>query len=119
MDQPCYKCGQPVEQGRPFCPSCAAPQIRVLIPEPVVAMSSAQTSTAADYLPAPRTALELPGSRARALKACVLAVLVASVLMALGLNFFVGMLGVGFVAVFFYRQKLPGMSIKTATGAAL
>ncbi|MGH9496369.1 MAG: hypothetical protein ACRD3B_15320 [Candidatus Sulfotelmatobacter sp.] len=84
-----------------------------------MATSSAQTSTASDYLPTPQTALALPGSRARALRACVLAVLVASVLMALGLNFFVGILGVGFVAVFFYRQKLPGTAIKTATGAVL
>ena len=45
--------------------------------------------------------------------------LVASVLMALGLNIFVGMLGAGFIAVFFYKQREPGASVKLATGARL
>ena len=34
MEQPCYKCGQTVEEGIPFCPHCSAPQIRVVVAEP-------------------------------------------------------------------------------------
>ena len=34
MDQTCHKCGAPVDTGKPFCPQCGAPQIRVAIPEP-------------------------------------------------------------------------------------
>lgn len=32
VEQPCYKCGAPVEEGAPFCPNCRAPQIRVNVP---------------------------------------------------------------------------------------
>jgi hypothetical protein len=35
MDHPCYKCGHSVEDGKPFCSQCGAPQIRVLLPEAV------------------------------------------------------------------------------------
>jgi hypothetical protein len=45
--------------------------------------------------------------------------LVASVLMALGLNFFLGMSGAGFIAVFFYKQRVAGTGINLATGARL
>ena len=31
MEHPCEKCGTPVEDGRPFCPQCRAPQVRVEI----------------------------------------------------------------------------------------
>ena len=40
MEQPCYKCRQLVEEGRPFCPHCGAPQIRVLVAEPVAAVGT-------------------------------------------------------------------------------
>ena len=31
MDHPCEKCGATVEDGRPFCPECRAPQIHVQV----------------------------------------------------------------------------------------
>jgi hypothetical protein len=31
VEHPCEKCGNPVEDGRPFCPHCRAPQVRVEI----------------------------------------------------------------------------------------
>ena len=34
MDHPCYKCGHSIEDGKPFCSQCGAPQIRVAMPEP-------------------------------------------------------------------------------------
>jgi hypothetical protein len=48
-----------------------------------------------------------------------LAALVAALLMALGLNPFVAMFTVGFLAVVFYRQRQPETAIKATAGAAL
>lgn len=120
MEQPCYKCGQIVEQGIPFCPHCSAPQIRVVVAEPAtpppLAVKSSQDS---DELPASQTVpvLAMPMQWSQALKPCVLAAVVASVLMVLGLNPFVAMAVVGFLAVVFYRQRRPEIMIKAATGA--
>ena len=33
MDHPCHKCGHSIEDGKPFCSQCGAPQIRVAVPE--------------------------------------------------------------------------------------
>lgn len=54
-----------------------------------------------------------------ALKPCALAALVASLLMALGLNPFVAMISVGFLAVVFYRQQRREAEMKAGTGARL
>lgn len=124
MEQSCYKCGQLVEEGRPFCPHCAAPQIRVLLPEPVAAAAPyAET----DAIPQPRSlpssqtvpVLALPMSWSDALRPCALAALVATILMGLGLHPFVAMLSVGFLAVVFYRQHRAGIDIKPTNGARL
>jgi hypothetical protein len=125
MEQPCYKCGQAVEEGRPFCPHCAAPQIRVLLPDPEPAAGSfaeaISTSNQHIDLPASQTlpVLALPMQWSQALKPCALAAVVASVLMSLGLNPFVAMFSVGFLAVVFYRQGRREVNIKARTGAAL
>jgi hypothetical protein len=123
MEQPCYKCGQTVEQGVPFCPHCSAPQIRVVIAEPAPPLAFAAASTAPDsaVLPASQTVpvLALPMQWSQALKPCALAALVASLLMSLGLNPFVAMFSVGFLAVVFYRQRRTEFRIATATGAGL
>ena len=125
MEQPCYKCGQAVEEGVAFCPHCSAPQIRVVVAEPVLAPSvdadSVATSQSAAVLPASQTVpvLALPMQWSQAIRPCGLAALVASLLMSLGLNPFVAMLSVGFLAVIFYRQHHPGAAIKTAAGARI
>jgi hypothetical protein len=124
MEQPCYKCGQTVEEGIPFCPHCSAPQIRVVIAEPApspLAFAAATASQDAAALPASQTVpvLALPMQWSQAIKPCALAALVASVLMSLGLNPFVAMLSVGFLAVVFYRQRGPGIKLKAASGAGL
>jgi len=122
MEEPCYKCGQPVEQGVRFCPHCAAPQIRVVVAEPpppsaMEITASPGPATLPASPPVPVLAIARPWSQA--LKPCVLAALVASFLMSLGLNPFVAMFCVGFLAVVFYRQSRPGMPIKAANGARL
>jgi hypothetical protein len=122
MEQPCYKCGQTVEQGVPFCPHCSAPQIRVVIAEPAPPpLAFAAASQDSVVLPASQTVpvLALPMQWSQALKPCALAALVASLLMSLGLNPFVAMFSVGFLAVVFYRQRRPEIMIKAATGAGL
>jgi hypothetical protein len=63
--------------------------------------------------------LAVPMQWSQALKPCTLAAGVASLLMLLGLNPFVGMVSVGFLAVVFYRQGRPGASIRPGTGARL
>jgi len=55
----------------------------------------------------------------QALRPCALAALVASLLMALGLNPFVAMFSVGFLAVVFYRQRRREIVIKAVAGAGL
>jgi len=125
MEQPCYKCGQSVEEGLRFCPHCMAPQIRVVVAEAPAASGgfgeavhvAAQTSA----LPASETVpvLALPMHWSHALKPCILAAVVASVLMLLGLNLFVAMFSVGFLAVVFYRQGQPSFEVRAWTGARL
>ena len=124
MEQSCYKCGQLVEEGRPFCPHCAAPQIRVLVAETVRAAKFAEAegvTKAESTLPASETVpvLAVPVQWSQAFKPCALAAIVASLLMSLGLNVFVGMLSVGFLAVVFYRAGRPGVVVKASSGARL
>jgi hypothetical protein len=124
MDQPCYKCGQAVEQGIPFCPHCGAPQIRVTIPEPEAAFLPSQDSSAisegVDVLTThPPVLPGLPIGWAHSLRPCALAALVAALLMALGLNPFIAMLSVGFLAVVFNRQHRPGSVMNSFAGAKL
>lgn len=114
-----------MEELRPFCPHCGAPQIRVLMAEPVVAVAPvAEVSAlpqAVATLPASQTVpvLAVPMHWSQALKPCTLAAGVAALLMLLGLNPFVGMLSVGFLAVIFFRQGRPEAEIRPGTGARL
>jgi hypothetical protein len=125
MEKSCYKCGHTMDEGRPFCPHCGAPQIRVLIAEPAGATVSTAEAAAIPQmsasLPASQTVpvLAVPMQWSQALKPCTLAAGVASLLMLLGLNPFVGMVSVGFLAVVFYRQGRPQASIRPGTGARL
>jgi len=116
MEQPCHRCGQPVEEGVTFCPQCSAPQIRVIVSQPspeavLTTPSGAVTSQAASPPP-----VVLPLGWSAAFRPCALAALVAALLMALGLNPFVAMLSVGFLAVLFYRQRWLQSAIRPVTG---
>jgi hypothetical protein len=113
-----------VEEGTPFCPHCSAPQIRVVVAEPSPAPAAlvvGATSQNAGSLPASQTVpvLALPMQWSQAVRPCALAALVASLLMTLGLNPFVAMFSVGFLAVVFYRQGRQGTVIKSGAGAGL
>jgi hypothetical protein len=124
MEQPCYKCRQAVEEGVAFCPHCSAPQIRVVIAEPAppsLAFATAADSQDSAVLPASQTlpVLALPMQWSQALRPCALAALVASLLRFMGLNPFVAMFSVGFLAVVFYRQRRREIMIKATAGAGL
>jgi hypothetical protein len=121
MEQPCYKCGQTVEEGVPFCPHCAAPQIRVVIaeaaPQPLAFAAASGQDAAA--LPASQTVpvLALPMPWSQAFRACALAALVAFLLVLFSVV--VGMLAAGFLAVTFYRQHRPGIALRALSAAKL
>ncbi len=122
MENPCYKCGQVVDEGRTFCPHCAAPQIRVVMaePAPVPAAESVAAMDTAE-LPASETlpVLAVPVTWSQTLKPCALAALVATVLMFLRLNPGVAMFSTGFLSVVFYRQGRPNIRMKPTMGARL
>jgi hypothetical protein len=124
MEQPCYKCGQVLDEGRPFCPHCGAPQIRVLIAEPATAGAFGEivaTSSPPAVLPATETVpvLAVSGPWSQALKPCAMAALVTTVLMFLGLHPLVAMFSAGFLAVVFYRQARSGVAISPGAGGKL
>lgn len=114
-----------MQEGRPFCPYCSAPQIRVVISDAVPAAMPIGEVTVPPRipteLPASQTVpvLAVPTHWSQAVKPCALAALVASLLMSLGLNPFVAMLAVGFLAVVFYRQGHPGALLGAGAGARL
>jgi hypothetical protein len=118
MDQPCYKCGQRVEEGVPFCPHCSAPQIRVRIAEPPAPPVLA-TEPSSAISGSEAAAVVFPMGWSAALRPCMLAAVIASILMYSGLYPFIAMIAVGFLAVVFYRQRWPGSAIKPAAGVRL
>jgi hypothetical protein len=115
-----------VEDGRPFCPQCRAPQIHVLVPETEVAAESAVPT----YDPSPETSVEtlLAASQSRtsasgssmdrgtavraALKAGLLGFLIG------GFIPFLGIVLAGALAVFFYRRE-SGFGLPIALGSRL
>ena len=106
MDFPCFKCGHTIEEGRPFCPQCGAPQIRVALPEPATASPAAATENGAvrgeaglEYSSVPAPA----GGFVR--QSCGLAAASAAVLMFLGLTPLVAAIAAGFLSIVFLRRR--------------
>lgn len=120
MEQPCYKCGQTVEQGTPFCPHCSAAQIRVVVAEPLpaAAASGLIEVPAQPADPAASLRTPVPLRWAGALRPCALAALLAALSMFLGLTFPAAALGAGFLAVALYRWRTAG-AVRAGLGAQL
>ena len=110
MEQPCYKCGQAVEQGVPFCSHCSAPQIRVVTADAV--MAGAPVLGARLNLPSvvaaptvPKLAIASPWSLA--VRPCAVAALVAGVAMICKLVVpVIAVIGAGFLAVAIHRRNI-------------
>jgi len=124
MEQPCYKCGETVEQGIPFCRHCSAPQIRVVVAEPVAIASPAADETS--YAATVRSeAPAIPGSAISwrwtlAVRPCALAALIAAVAMILKLMIpVIAVIGAGFLAVAFFRRRSPDVAMRAGLGGPL
>ena len=120
MDQPCYKCGQVVEEGRVFCPHCRAPQIRVIVGDPVAAVpvaSGAQAQlTSSETVPL----IAVPMRWDQAAQPCAVAALIAALgTVSLLIFWVIAAIGAGFLAVALYRRRNPGIAIHARTGARL
>jgi len=113
MEHPCEKCGAAVEDGIPFCRHCGAPQIRVGVSYGEGAPQSNPRIPIISY--APTNAIQW----SQALPSTALAGLIAAVLMFIPLGAFgLGMLAGGFLAVFFYRRRVP-LPVTPSLGAKL
>jgi hypothetical protein len=132
VEHPCQQCGTAVEDGRPFCPQCRAPQIsvKVAIPETAVAPGLSSTGDAfSSEIPAGASLASfqtLPGATVGTMDRSIAA---RSAIKAGVLGFFIGMLVpflaivvAGGLAVFFYRREsgfvLPVALASRAGGAA-
>lgn len=80
----------------------------VLATEPASVMPGSQAAT-----------VVLPVAWSAAFRPCILAAVIASILMYSGLHPLIAMISVGFLAVVFYRQRWPGSAIKPAAGVRL
>jgi MFS family permease len=114
VEHPCQKCGTTVEDGRPFCPQCRAPQIHVQVTISDAEVAPALNRAPDDFSPAialetrlaspqPRqgssgTAMDRGKAVRAALKAGVLGVFI-------GMIPLLGMVLTGALAVFFYRRE--------------
>lgn len=126
MDHPCHKCGHSIEDGKPFCSQCGAPQIRVAVPETFAEATpqadggarafDREVGSSASGIP---VGSPPPVSGASDLRPCALAAIVAVGLTALRLNPFVAALGAGFLAIAFSRRRGPGTLVRGGSGARL
>jgi hypothetical protein len=126
MENPCYKCGQTVEEGTPFCPHCSAPQIRVAVPETYSHSSklSSQTAYTESEQSNPEQAvsssdLSIAIRWPQGLRAAGTAGLIAGLGMTLIGLFGLWMLAAGFLSVVFYRRRTQGGTLRPGEGARL
>jgi hypothetical protein len=129
MDHPCYKCGHSVEDGKPFCAECGAPQIRVTMPEspPLVPAGVSSPDLPIFVSDSPLVPGALGASAfsteivwPTAFRACAIAALIAALVMSLGLMVpLLAVMGAGFLAVNLYRRQSPGWDVNARSGAKL
>jgi hypothetical protein len=116
-----------VEDGRPFCAQCGAPQIRVELPELAASAAIASDTNELPSFPASSNVagvLGLPVTAAiqwnRALRSCAIAALIAAIIMSLGLMVpLLAALGAGFLAVNLYHRSNAAWIVNARSGAKL
>jgi hypothetical protein len=121
MEEPCYKCGQMLEEGRVFCPHCRAPQIRVAVADPVASMA-ADSPVQPGQLTASQTVplIAIPMRWDQAAQPCAVAAFIAALGMVLRLIVpVIAVIGAGFLAVALYRRRNPEIAVRARTGARL
>jgi hypothetical protein len=128
MDHPCYKCGHTVEDGKPFCSQCGAPQIRVAMPEALPAMPN---SSAFDPLPVFSDAPAGPGILSpstlstgiewrRALRACAIAALISIAVTSVRIMPpLLSGFGAGVLAVLLYYRRASTLAANARDGAQI
>jgi hypothetical protein len=125
MEHPCHKCGQNVEDGKPFCAHCGGPQIRVIVAEAAPVASAGGQSAVPAWDGDAGTVLpgiplrSVPGPLTQTMRSCVLAAALAFGVTLLGFYPFVAAFGAGFLAVVFFRRHNPGIAIRSAAGVKL
>ena len=122
MDHPCENCGAAVEDGRPFCPHCRAPQIHVQV---ATAEEVGNLGGAIASAPIPDISIERATTLGHALfdrgagtRAAVKAGVVG---IFLGMVPFLGVVLTGWLAVYFYRREkglVPATGIGSRLGGA-
>jgi hypothetical protein len=119
VDQPCYKCGTIIAEGTAFCPKCNAPQIRVAGPKLETVAPSPIGEESLHPLPSPTSISTIDWSQG--LPAAALAGLIACVLIAIPYVASVGLgiLMAGFLAIVFYRRRVPIVNLRPGKGARL
>jgi hypothetical protein len=123
VEHSCQQCGTTVEDGRPFCPQCRAPQINVLVAVPhsgIVTGSNRESDGISPETvndgpfdpPAPLGNAIDSGTAVRAaLKAGALGIVIGAIPL-------IGIPLTGALAVFFYRRR-SGSVVSAALGAQL
>jgi len=121
VEHPCQQCGATVEDGRPYCPQCRAPQIRVQVaaPEAAASLSSASDDLTSESFPsrhlvgAAELAVRWTGESARGCDQGRRAGLFPGMLVP-----FLALVVAGALAVFFYRRD-SGLLLPPALAARI
>jgi len=129
VEHSCQQCGVTIEDGRPFCPQCRAPQIHVQVasaeppaslpltpPDQLGAGVSLEPTLPAAYLgqAGSRRILNRRSAVRAALKAGVLGVFIGALP-------FIGIVLTGYLAVYFYRRErglVPVAALSSRVGGA-
>ena len=125
VEHPCQQCGTTVEDGRPFCPQCRAPQIHVQIAVPDEGVAGLNPGPDEFSPEIPQTGkFDRPGTMAGAMnrKVAVRAALKAGVLgVFIGMIPLLGIVLTGALAVYFYRREsrsVPPSALGSRLGGA-
>src|SRR6266851_10043646 len=120
VEHPCQQCGTPVEDGRPFCPQCRAPQIHVQVATPDAGADEASSPEIPEETRLASSQMRQASSGSTMdRRVAVRAALKAGVLgVVIGMIPFLGIVLTGGLAVFFYRRD-NGFALPAALGSRL